>query len=86
MRRRLAPSYRGQVAHSEVRKQIAAIREKVNRDGGCTVGCDELRVLCPDYLTVSEQFARIAEIARVEGWSFAFLEHGAVRFGAYSKA
>lgn len=66
--------------------QVAKIRLAVEENGGATVDCDDLRVLCPDELTVSEQFMRIAEIAQREGWSFAFLPNGAVRFGAYAKA
>lgn len=74
------------MAHAQLQEQIARIREQVIRDGGCTVGCDDLRILCPDYMSISEQFARIAEIARRESWSFAFLPDGSVRFGAYAKA
>ena len=62
------------------------IRERVARDGGATVGCEELRILCPDHLTLSEQFIRIVSIAQQEGWSFAFLPDGSVRFGTYDKA
>ena len=70
---------------SEVAEQVKRIRAEVERDGGATVGCDELLILCPDYLTVSEQFMRIAYIAQHEGWSFAFLPNGTVRFGHYEK-
>ena len=66
-----------------VEAELAVLRATVARDGGATVGCDELRLLCPDYLSVSEQFGRIAEIAQKEGWSFAFLPDGTVRFGSY---
>ena len=69
--------------YSEIGQQIAAIREKVQEEGGCTVSCEELRILCPDHLSVSEQFARIAAIAQHESWSFAFLSGGRVRFGSY---
>lgn len=80
-----------QSAPSEMQKpgtveaEVAAIRLIVRRDGGATVGCDELRLLCPDHLTVSEQFMRIAEIAQQEGWSFAFLPDGTVRFGSSAR-
>ena len=64
-------------------QQLERIKADVARDGGATVGCEELRILCPDYLTVSEQFMRIASIAQREGWSFAFQRDGSVRFGSY---
>ena len=67
-------------------REIARIKADVARNGGATVGCEELRLLCPDYLTTSEQFTRIAAIAQREGWSFAFLPDGRVRFGAYAAA
>jgi hypothetical protein len=66
-----------------IEAQVAGLRSAVERDGGVTVSCDELRILCPDYLTVSEQFMRIAAIAQEERWSFAFLDDGTVRFGSY---
>ncbi len=69
-----------------VEAQVARIREEVNHNGGATIGCEELRILCPDEFTVSEQFMHIATIARKERWSFAFLPDGSVRFGAYEKA
>jgi hypothetical protein len=68
-----------------VEAQLAAIRLIVARDRGATVGCDELRLLRPDHLTVSDQFMRIADIARKEGWSFAFLPNGTVRFGTFAR-
>lgn len=74
------------MADDDLRQQIDRIRAVVNRDGGCTVGCDELEILCPDFLTVPEQFARIATIAQRENWSFAFLPDGSVRFGAFAQA
>jgi len=66
--------------------QVAKIRVAVKEDGGTTVGCEDLRVLCPEEFTVSEQFMHIATIAQRERWSFAFLPDGSVRFGAYAKA
>jgi hypothetical protein len=71
---------------ADVLEQVDRIRAEVERDGGSTVGCDDLRILCPDYLTVPEQFERIAHIAQKERWSFAFLPDGAVRFGSYDPA
>jgi hypothetical protein len=65
-------------------EQVAAIRAEVALNGSCTVGCEELRLLCPDELSVPEQFARIARIAQRERWSFAFLPDGSVHFSIYA--
>ena len=54
----------------------------VGRYGETNVGCEQLALLCPDYVSVSEQFMRVAESAHKEDWSFTFLPDGAVRFGA----
>lgn len=51
----------------EVVQQLERIKAEASRDGGATVGRDELRILCPDSLSVSEQFMRIASIAQKEG-------------------
>lgn len=66
---------------TEIEAQLIAIRAAVRRDGTVAVACQELSVLCPDDMSVPEQFQRIAEIAEKEGWSFAFLGDGGVRFG-----
>ena len=66
-------------------QQLERIKAEVTPDGGATVGRDELRILCPDSLSVSEQFMRIASIAQKEGCSFAFLPDGTVRFGSYAR-
>jgi hypothetical protein len=66
--------------------QLVELRAAVAADGGVTVGCEQLEILCPGYLSVSEQFARVAYIAQKEGWSFAFLTDGSVRFGAYANS
>ena len=67
-------------------QQLERINAEVSRDGGATIGRGELRILCPDSLSVSEQFMRIASIAQKEGCSFAFLPDGTVRFGSYATA
>ena len=67
-------------------QQLERINADVARDGGATVGPDELRILCPASLSISEQFMRIASIAQKEGCSFAFLPDGTVRFGSYEAA
>ena len=71
---------------TETEEELVRIRAEVERDGGSTVGCEQLRILCPDHLTMAQQFLRIAQIAQKERWSFAFLSNGAVRFGTYKKA
>jgi hypothetical protein len=60
--------------------RMTHIRAAVEQGGSSLVGRDDLRVLCPDDLSVSQQFARIAEGAQGEGWSFAFRAGGDVRF------
>jgi hypothetical protein len=66
--------------------QLARLKAEVERDGGTTIDSEERRLLCPDSMTGTEQFMRIAGIAQREGWSFAFLPDGTVRFGAYAAA
>ena len=61
--------------------EIDAIRAEVCRTGIATVGGEQLRFLCPDHMSVPEQYRRVAEAAAREGWSFAFLPDGTVRFG-----
>jgi hypothetical protein len=63
---------------------LARIRSEVERLGGVTIGGEDLQRLYSDDLTTSEQFMRIASIAHVEGWSFAFLPDGRLRFGSYT--
>ena len=65
-----------------IEHEVDAIRQVVKREGGCTVTCDELQMLCPNHLSVTEQYARIAAIAQQESWSFAFRSDGSVHFGA----
>lgn len=55
----------------------------------CSARCSggkNLGSSAPDHMSVPEQFQRIAEIADTEGWSFAFLADGGVRFGGYARA
>lgn len=66
-----------------VRQQLGAIRARVDRDGEYTLASEELDLLCPGLLTIPEQFAEIAALARAEHWSFDFLADGAVHLGAY---
>ncbi len=63
---------------------LAAIRDEIERAGEALVEWQRLQLLCPDQLTVSEQFRCIAEMARAEKWSFAFLPNRAVRFAPMS--
>ena len=68
-----------------VAQQMERINAEVARDGGATIGRDELRILCPNSLSISEQFMRIAAIAQKAGCSFAFLPDGTVHFGSYAR-
>jgi hypothetical protein len=72
-------------ANADLAKEVAQIRALVERDGGATVSKEQLLIICPDDLTVQEQFMCIASIAQREGWSFAFRSDGTVRFGTYAK-
>ena len=74
------------IDRAAIEAQVAKIRAEVEQDGGANVSCEDLRILCPDEFTVSEQFMHIAHIAQRESWSFAFLANGTVHFGAYAKA
>lgn len=65
---------------------IARLKTDIARDGGVTVGGEDLQLLCPENLSASEQFMRIASLAQAEHWSFAFLPGGSVRFGSYGQA
>ena len=60
--------------------QLAAIRTEIQRAGEALVDWQRLQLLCSDELSVAEQFRCIAEMARAEKWSFAFLPNRAVRF------
>ena len=51
-------------------------------DGESFASCEELRVLCSDEVTFTRQLDRVTEIAQQEGWSFAFLTDGSVRFAS----
>ena len=64
--------------------QLAAIRDEIERAGEALVEWQRLQLLCSDQLTVSEQFMCIAEMARAEKWSFAFLPNRAISFAPLS--
>ena len=66
----------------ELEQQIRAIRLKISSDGGCDLRSEQMPVFCPEHLSIPEQFARVAAIARRERWSFAFLPDGRIRFAA----
>jgi hypothetical protein len=65
-----------------VRTQINQIRHNVQIDGESFATCEELRVLCPNEGTFTRQLGRVTQIAQREGWNFAFLTDGSVRFAA----
>ena len=67
---------------SSFSSQLAAMRREIERNGEAVVRWAELQLLCPDGLTVSEQFHCIAEIARDEKWSFAFLPDKTISFSS----
>ena len=62
--------------------QVAMVRQEIKEYGESVVGCDELRVLCPDEVPASTQWNAIARIARSEGWSFTFFPNGSVAFAS----
>ena len=69
------------IQEPEIEAELASIRAKVSRTGGTIIEADRFALLCPAHMSVPEQFRRIAELAAEEGWSFAFLPDGRVRFG-----
>ena len=77
----LAQNQSAKPHEQEIESEIDAIRAEVCRIGIATMGCEQLRLLCPDHMSVPEQYRRVAEAAAREGWSFAFLPDGTVRFG-----
>jgi hypothetical protein len=65
-----------------IKTQINQIRRNVQIDGESFATCEELQVLCPNDATFTRQLERVTEIAQQEGWNFAFLTDGSVRFAA----
>ena len=63
----------------QLKTQVEQIRRTIVSDGECFVSCDELRVLC-DNVAYTTQFDHVSDIAQHEGWNFAFLKDGSVRF------
>jgi hypothetical protein len=59
---------------------METVRREIQEHGESLVGCEELRVLCPDEVPVCTQWYRIAKIAMQEGWSFTFFPDRTVRF------
>jgi hypothetical protein len=60
--------------------QVENVRREIKEHGESVVGCDELRVLCPDEFPASTQWGAIAKIAMREGWSFTYFPNGSVGF------
>jgi hypothetical protein len=60
--------------------QVENVRREIKEHGESVVGCDELRVLCPDEFPASTQWGAIAKIAGREGWSFTYFPNGSVEF------
>ncbi len=63
-----------------LKSQVENVRHEIHECGESVVGCEELRVLCPDEVLTSNQWDAIAKIAISEGWSFTYLPDGSVRF------
>lgn len=56
------------------------MRDAILEYGECVVGRDQLRMLCPEGESATNQWNAIAKIAIDEGWSFTFFPDGSVRF------
>ena len=63
-----------------LKSQVEKVRQEIQEYGESVVGCEELRVLCPDEVPVSTQWNAIAKIAKSEGWSFTYFPNGSVGF------
>jgi hypothetical protein len=63
-----------------LKSQVEIVRQEIQEYGESVVGCEELRVLCPDEVPVSTQWNAIARIAESEGWSFTYFPNGSVGF------
>jgi hypothetical protein len=63
-----------------LKSQVANVRREIQEYGESVVGCEELRVLCPDEVPVSTQWDAIARIAKSENWSFTYFPNGSVGF------
>jgi len=60
--------------------QVETVRQEIQDYGESVVGCEELRVLCPDEVPESTQWNAIAKIAKIENWSFTYCPDGSVSF------
>ena len=63
-----------------LKSQVEHVRQEIQEHGESVVGCEELRLLCPDEVLVGNQWAEIAKIAMSEGWSFTYFPNGSVAF------
>lgn len=68
----------------QLKAQVQRIRADIERDGESFVGCEELRMLCPEEGSLKTQFEHICDLARQESWSFTFFPSGEVRFAKSS--
>jgi len=64
----------------DIAAQVDKIRAEIRQHGESRVGCEELRLLCPDKVSDAEGLSGIAEIAEWERWTFEYLPDGSVRF------
>jgi len=63
-----------------LKSQIEIVRQEIQDSGESVVGCEELRVLCPDEVPASNQWTAIAKIAKSENWSFTYCPDGSISF------
>jgi hypothetical protein len=63
-----------------LKSQVEIVRQEIQECGESVVGCEELRVLCPDEVPASTQWNAVARIAKSEGWSFTYFPDGSVGF------
>ncbi len=63
-----------------LKSQVEIVRQEIQEHGVSIVGCEELRVLCPDEVPASTQWNAIARIAKSENWSFTYCPDGCVSF------
>jgi len=66
-----------------LKSQVEIVRQEIQECGVSVVGCEELRVLCPDEVPASTQWNAIARIAKSENWSFTYRPDGSVSFAKF---
>lgn len=64
----------------DIAAQVDKIRAAIAQYGESRVGCEELRLLCPDEVSANKELTGIAQIAEWERWTFEYFPDGSVRF------